>query len=195
MNTFNVKIEHLNDDGSVKDTQISGIKEMSYNGETWKYLPVTASSFSAFRVDFSYDGPGPEPEPDPKPTPTPTEDDSESKSYWWSNMSDGWVMKPGTLDWYYVKNGKLLKGWYLESQDGKWYYLDPVTGRMLTGWQLVNGKWYYLNEDKTPSYYVGADGKLIYDTEKKVRPYGSMYADEKTPDGYTVGKDGDWISP
>ena len=53
-------------------------------------------------------------------------------------------------------------------------YLDPVSGAMLTGWQLINGKWYYFSK---------TSGAV---------PLGSMYRETRTPDGYYVDKDGAW---
>ncbi len=47
---------------------------------------------------------------------------------------------------------------------------------MQIGWQLVSGTYYYLNE-----------------SAKDGRPYGSMYANETTPDGYAVDASGAWI--
>lgn len=83
-----------------------------------------------------------------------------------------WVSKDG--GWYYHDaDGKALTGWQLI--DGKWYYLNPPTGRlvygwqtidgnkfyfdgngaMLTGWQKIDGVWYFLNTD-----HDGSFGKL-----------------------------------
>ncbi len=65
-------------------------------------------------------------------------------------------------------------GWYYDESGHCWYYLDPVSGAMLTGWQLINGKWYYLSK---------TSGAV---------PLGSMYKETRTPDGYYVDKDGAW---
>ena len=59
-------------------------------------------------------------------------------------------------------------GWYLDPQDGRWYYLDG-SGVMATGWQALDGKWYYFGSD------------------------GSMYANTYTPDGRYVDGSGVWI--
>lgn len=64
---------------------------------------------------------------------------------------------------------------------GEWYYFG-ADGAMLTGWQWIDGnrdgvsECYYLNPLKT--------GK---------KPYGAMYANTTTPDGYRVNADGAWI--
>lgn len=84
-------------------------------------------------------------------------------------------------------------GWYLDPQDGRWYYLDLATGEMLTGWQLIPGWGYmYLNPfaEAQTWFYDEASGMWIYDTENTRRPYGSLYMNEKTPDGYFVDENG-----
>ena len=63
-------------------------------------------------------------------------------------------------------------GWYQDT-DGRWYYLDPANGNMLVGWLQIGGVWYYLN----PASGAG-------------RPFGSMYSNETTPDGYFVNASG-----
>lgn len=92
---------------------------------------------------------------------------------------NGWLLVNGA--WYYLDqvNCDMKSGWLQETQDGYWYYLDPATGAMRTGWVQVNGKWYYLNP-AAPT----ADGDL---------PFGAMYVNTVTPDGYHVGVDGAWI--
>ncbi len=102
-------------------------------------------------------------------------------------MATGWKLVNGV--WYHLDEGSgaMDTGWYLDPSDGRWYYLDP-SGAMLTGWQLVNGKYYYLCETSGTSYeaYDPATGRKIYIP----RRYGSMYANEVTPDGYKVDASG-----
>ena len=45
---------------------------------------------------------------------------------------------------------------------------------MLSGWQEINGKWYHLNEG-------------VY------RPFGAMFRNEMTVDGYKVDDSGVWV--
>jgi hypothetical protein len=51
-------------------------------------------------------------------------------------MQTGWVQLGS--DWYYFdktagsNEGAMKTGWFQDS-DGKWYYLDDITGKMLTG--------------------------------------------------------------
>ncbi len=115
-------------------------------------------------------------------------------------MRYGWYLDTRTGDWYYLHSesdgmlGTMMTGWHYDMRDGKWYYLDPATGAMKTGWQQIGGKWYYFNP--TP---FGETWTLDHSTSvwrfngNTVRPYGSMYQNEVTPDGYKVGEDGAWI--
>ena len=114
---------------------------------------------------------------------------------WWPFGSDGYLKTGWVRDesgsWYYIdENAGMLRKWSLDHSDRHWYYLDPVSGKMLTGWQYINNKWYYL----TPSA-AQPSGIMGPETNKWVRPhpYGSMYMNEYTPDGYFVGADGAWI--
>ena len=54
----------------------------------------------------------------------------------WQEEEDGW---------YYYEDGQVKKGWLYEGED--WYYLDPETGRMKTGFVMVDGRVYYLLEN------------------------------------------------
>ena len=109
-------------------------------------------------------------------------------------MVTGWVKDPKTNKWYYMNDntGILVTGWHLDKQDGRWYYLNQ-NGEMLTGWQNIGGKWYYFNTNTPENTYAwdAAAFKWNY-LNNNVRPYGSMYAGEKTPDGYTVDANGAW---
>lgn len=104
---------------------------------------------------------------------------------WWAfdsagYIAAGWIRDASDGCWYYLDgNTGMAAGWYLDPQDGHWYYLDPATGALAAGWRFINGKWYYLNP--------------IPAGNGNTRPYGSMYKNERTPDGYPVGTDGSWI--
>ena len=86
-------------------------------------------------------------------------------------------------------------GWHLDASDSCWYYLDPNTGAMLTGWQLINGKWYFLAGVPGASTWSfdEAGDKWVYNNTDGSRPYGSLYIDTLTPDGFYVGSDGYWV--
>lgn len=87
-------------------------------------------------------------------------------------MATGWQFVNG--NWYFLapETGAMVTGWRLDT-DGRWYYLDTETGAMKTGWKEIGSSWYYMN----PSV-------------KDTRPYGSMYQNEMTPDGYQVDGNG-----
>lgn len=110
----------------------------------------------------------------------------------------------GAETWYYLHGisdgmlGTMTEGWHQDEQDGKWYYLEPGSGRMLTGWQEIGGKWYYLNPSAPEATwrYDEALGMWLYEGSRSgltPRPYGSMYQNEMTPDGYYVDGNGAWV--
>ena len=57
--------------------------------------------------------------------------------------NSGWQKSDGTW-YYYNSNGTLKTGWLYYKDN--WYYLDPSTGAMQTGFYTVNGKTYYSEE-------------------------------------------------
>ena len=102
---------------------------------------------------------------------------------WWLRFSDGtWPMADRTGAYHWEKiNGKwwafdemgyAKTGWLRDENYGGWFYMDLEHG-MQTGWMLLNGVWYYFNPI--------SDGKR-----------GIMYAEQRTPDGYYVDKNGVW---
>lgn len=79
--------------------------------------------------------------------------------------------------WYaFGADANAKNGWVYDAETAKWYYVDINTG-MQYGWIMVNGIWYYL----APGTAGNAD-----------RPFGAMYQNETTPDGYFVKEDGSW---
>ena len=79
-------------------------------------------------------------------------------------LGNNWQQMNGA--WYWIENGRVATGWRVIN--GKWYYLNPVDGRMLTGfykdatgqlfysdgsgamlsttgWYQLNGTWYWVN--------------------------------------------------
>lgn len=111
---------------------------------------------------------------------------------WRLKRADGqWAVKQWALlnnQWYlFDSSGYMLTGWALA--DEKWYYLSP-DGTMTTGWIQVNEKWYYLNPDGVMvTGWIQLIDKWYY-----LSSDGSMSASTTTPDGYSVGADGAWIS-
>ena len=114
-------------------------------------------------------------------------------------MEYGWYLDERTGKWYWMHRtsdgmlGTMETGWHYDGQDGRWYYLDPDGGEMLLGWQQIGGSWYYFNP-MAPAVtwnYDEATGGWTYNGSDS-RPYGSMYINETTPDGYTVDENGAW---
>ena len=144
-------------------------------------------------------------------------------------LKTGWVYDEG--HWYYLQKdggfssrinrltvGELARGWVkdfpLTYDEDKlkaapWYYLDPTTGIMQTGWQYIGNKWYYLRssgamatgwyQDGSTWYYLNAsngdmkigwfqvNGKWYY-------AYNSgALAVNTTVDGYSVNYNGEWV--
>ncbi|ACF55634.1 TPA: choline-binding protein CbpC [Streptococcus pneumoniae] len=93
---------------------------------------------------------------------------AEKRTYYFDNnyaVKTGWIYEDG--NWYYLNKlgnfgddsynplpiGEVAKGWTQDfhvtididrSKPAPWYYLDPTTGIMQTGWQYLGNKWYYL---------------------------------------------------
>lgn len=118
-------------------------------------------------------------------------------------MQTGWAYPAGQQSWYHLNElsdgslGALSTGWYTDTQDNRHYYLDPVTGIMYTGWQLIDGKSYYfaaIRDIPGPTWVYKllqgtSFGKWIY-TSVNRRSLGSMYMNETTPDGNRVDSNG-----
>lgn len=120
----------------------------------------------------------------------------------WYHFNSGGLMDSGWfrdeyLDWYYCNTakdgwlGKLKTGWHYDEIDKNWYYLDPATGRMATGWKEIEGKWYYFTAQNTVEtyYFDSSTEKWVYNHNQE-RSLGSMYSNEMTPDGYQMRADG-----
>lgn len=90
-----------------------------------------------------------------------------------SGMQTGWKTDETTGKTYFLdeESGAMKTGWHADANTGSWYYLDEESGEMKTGWvQTDDGKWYYLNPSN-----------------------GTMYANQRTPDGYFVNANGEWV--
>lgn len=108
-----------------------------------------------------------------------------------SLMDRGWHYQKETGSWYYLReNGAMKKGWIQLS--GIWYYLGTADGRMAVGWQSIGEKWYYLNPAEPVPATDPVTGQTVQSTEGQL-PYGAMYQNRKTPDGFMTGADGAWM--
>ena len=100
-----------------------------------------------------------------------------------------WVQAEG--QWQYQVEGQNQKGW--KEISGSWYYFDPLTGRMQDGWILADGKWYFLKTDtanwgKMAQGWTWVDGYCYF-----LKDNGTMATEEKTPDGYSISANGQWV--
>ncbi|MDO4789221.1 MAG: hypothetical protein Q4A19_08700, partial [Johnsonella sp.] len=116
-------------------------------------------------------------------------------------MTVGWFFDPDTGKWYYLSEdhngfyGHMVTGWHRSPKDKRWYYLDLQTGEMLVGWQNIDGKWYYFAERANQQTWFYNESSRIWEFRgSNERPFGSMYENEKTPDGHKVDANGVWIS-
>ena len=110
-------------------------------------------------------------------------------------LKNGWVFDYQLNGWYNVSadNG-MRSSWYVDPQDQNTYYLEPLAGRMVTGWKAIDSKWYYFNTiAHTPTWQLNKDtGDWNYNTKSELKPFGAMYKGEKTPDDYYVNENGEW---
>ena len=100
-----------------------------------------------------------------------------------------WVQAEG--QWQYQEEGQMQKGW--KEISGSWYYFDPLTGKMHDGWILADGKWYFLKTDtanwgKMAQGWTWVDGYCYF-----LKDNGTMASEEKTPDGYSISANGQWV--
>ena len=119
-------------------------------------------------------------------------DDAIMDSGWFKDVDGTWYFLCTTHDGWF---GRAMMGWHHDESDGRWYYLNTVTGAMQINWQFVNGRWYFLNPvtPRTTWSYDQNLQKWVYNNPENARPYGSLYMGERTPDNHDVDRDGAWI--
>ncbi|MBP3240045.1 MAG: glycoside hydrolase family protein [Oribacterium sp.] len=80
-----------------------------------------------------------------------------------------WV-KDGDVFYYRIAEGKNAHGWKdIEGADGNVYrYYFDSTGKMLTGWQLIEGRWYFFHDTKGS----GREGALYVSDENGAQDIG-----------------------
>ena len=109
-------------------------------------------------------------------------------------LKSGWVCDYQLNGWYFMTENGMYSGWYGDAQDQCVYYMEPGSGKLATGWRMIDGKWYYFNETSAaPTWnYNAVTGVWVYNPIAGHKPYGAAYVNEPTPDGYFVGIDGVW---
>lgn len=110
-------------------------------------------------------------------------------------VKSGWVYDYQLDSWYLTSaDTGMMSGWYKDPQDQKTYYMDPSTGKLAIGWNEIDGKWYYFQAVSTaPTWELNKEtGNWSYNANSEAKPFGSMYFNEKTPDGYFVNIQGIW---
>ena len=128
-------------------------------------------------------------------------------------MMTGFV-KRDNVGWMYMDSeGSPVSGWVLDSVYGGpyWYYLDPETKVMRTGWLADGGSWYYLTgsgamatgwvNDGGTWYYLSASGKMATGWVKDggawyyLGPDGAMFTGTHVINGrtYVFDDSGAWV--
>ena len=115
-------------------------------------------------------------------------------------MDSGWFLDRATNRWYYLSMnhdgffGEMIKGWHHDSDDGRWYFLDRADGHMHISWDKIDGNWYYFNPNPPAQtwFFDNSTGRWNYGDNKDIRPLGSMFINEDTPDGFHVNDTGAW---
>ena len=128
-------------------------------------------------------------------------------------MMTGFVKRPSG-EWMYVdSDGVPVGGWVLDGVYGGpyWYYLDPATKVMKTGWLADGGSWYYLTgsgamaigwvRDGGSWYYLSDSGKMatgwvkVGGTWYYLGPDGAMFTGTHVINGRTYVFDGSgaWV--
>lgn len=118
-------------------------------------------------------------------------------------LKTGWVKTES--GWYYLdpQTGRMMTGWI--TVDGQRYYMnttaDGVEGQMRRGWWKDNaGKWYFFStasdgtEGMTVTGWQWIDGKCYYFDNSSAENFGQMHTEGRTPDGYSVNADGQWVN-
>ena len=128
---------------------------------------------------------------------------AEKRAYYFDDdyaLKTGWIYEDG--HWYYLNKlgnsnddssyplpiGEIAKGWTQDfhvtfgidrSKPAPWYYLDPETGIMQTGWQYLGNKWYYLRSSGAMATGWYLDGSTLYylDAQNGDMKTGWIYVD------------------
>ena len=100
------------------------------------------------------------------------------------------VVRPGKVN---VIN-KIEEESKINDDTSRWYYLDPDTALLTTGWKVIDKKYYYFATVPIEADMVfdKVSGTFISNGYDKL--LGQMYADEYTPEGRYVNKNGEMVN-
>lgn len=110
----------------------------------------------------------------------------------------GWQLNPSKTNWFYMDptSGIMKTGWFRDGQ--YWYYLEPAgnaKGMRISGWRDINGKRYYFNTSGIMvTGWFAIDNKWYYFYPEGSRPdgsYGFLATNTKIGD-FNIGPDGTW---
>jgi len=114
-----------------------------------------------------------------------------------ANTAGSW--KQSGENWSFLdEKGQNVLGWIYEN--GSWYYVDPKTGTLRSGWlYLADGSQYFFSNKHDGSFgkmltgWNWIDGNCYYFVTEADEREGKLIKDGMTPDGYRVDKDGKWV--
>ena len=114
-----------------------------------------------------------------------------------ANTAGSW--KQNGENWSFLdEKGQNVLGWIYEN--GSWYYVDPKTGTLRSGWlYLADGSQYFFSNKHDGSFgkmltgWNWIDGNCYYFVTEADEREGKLIKDGTTPDGYRVDKDGKWV--
>lgn len=114
-----------------------------------------------------------------------------------ANTAGSW--KQSGENWSFLdEKGQNVLGWIYEN--GSWYYVDPKTGTLRSGWlYLADGSQYFFSNKHDGSFskmltgWNWIDGNCYYFVTEADEREGKLIKDGTTPDGYRVDKDGKWV--
>lgn len=117
----------------------------------------------------------------------------------WGNMPETEGRWKQVLNQWHFENalGEKQVGWIVSS--GKWFYIDPETKAMKTGWQKIQDSWYFFDTtqgNNNGSMLTGwhwIDGYCYYFTKSNEGITGKLIVSASTIDGYRVNENGQWI--
>ena len=114
-----------------------------------------------------------------------------------ANTSGSW--KQSGENWSFLdEKGQNVLGWIYEN--GSWYYVDPKTGTLRSGWlYLADGTQYFFGNKQGSGFgkmltgWNWIDGNCYYFTGEADEQEGKLLKEGVTPDGYRVNRDGKWV--